>query len=156
GERGGRALRGAGLRQEGGEAAVQAEGRQVDALLEELPGRGAVGPALVRVRPRHTDRPAVDDGEGAAVDGVAVVEGHQAAGAVAPDPLEDLDRGHGAADGEIAHQQEVAVVVRAGEGAGAVAADVAALADGVDEEPEAGGGVAAVVEAVEAGVEDLV
>src|SRR5262249_7266118 len=113
--------------------------------------------ALVRVRPGNTgERPAVDDGEGVAADRVAIVEGHQAAGGVIAGPAEDLDRGGRAANGEIADQQDVAVGMRAGEGTGAVGTDGRALADVVAEEPEASGGIATVVEAVEASVQQQV
>src|SRR5262249_40632648 len=89
-------------------------------------------------------------------DRVAVVEGDQAAGGVIPYPFEDLDRRGGAADREVADEQNVAVMVSPGEGMAAVLRHVRVLADLVLEEPEAGGRVAAVVEAVHAGVQDQV
>ena len=55
GEGGGRALGGARLGQEGWRSSPQAQGRQVHAFFEELPGRGLGCAALVRVRPGDRD-----------------------------------------------------------------------------------------------------
>src|SRR5262249_7285393 len=69
-ERGGRALGRAGLRQEAGEATLETQGGQVDALLEELSRLRLRLATLVRVRPGHTDGPTVHDRERAPVDRV--------------------------------------------------------------------------------------
>src|SRR5262249_6056899 len=77
---------------------------------------------------------------------------NERAGGVIPLPLVDHGRGHRAADAEIGEDEDVAVAVGAGEGL----ALAGHAADRVLEEPEAHRGVAAVVEAGGAGVEDLV
>src|SRR5439155_14577926 len=65
-------------------------------------------------------------------------------------------RRSGAADGEIAHQEDIAVGMSADKGMAAALAHVRVFADPVAQEPEAGRGIAAVVEAVQPGIEDHV
>src|SRR5262249_32928556 len=104
--------------------------------------------ALVGERPGHTDGRAVDDREGGARGGG---DRYRAAGGVRPQRVED--RGGRRAAG-------AATRARAEGAGGMLAAKCPARdpdrADGVLEEPEAGGGGAAVVEASHAGVEEHV
>src|SRR5262249_3491326 len=141
---------GGGVSQEAGEAAlVETHGGQVHPHLEELSSRGAGGTALVRERPGHTDGRAVDDREGGTCGGGDL---YRHAGGVIPHPLVDRGGRDGAALGESGADEEVA----GGMHAAKRPASGSNRGDGVLEEPEAGGGGAAVVEAVHAGVEEHV
>src|SRR4051812_3293 len=104
---------------------------------------------FVCVRPRYGDCPLVHDSERATVDGIAVVDSREAAGAVVAGPAEDPDVRSGAAGGKITDEQNVAVGVGSREGMAAILRDVGVLPDLVPEEPEPGRGVAAVVVAVQ-------
>src|SRR5947208_6948397 len=101
--------------------------------------------ALVGEGPGYRYRTTVHDRDG--VGRIATHE-HEAAGAVIPRPAVDTDRRSGAADGEIAHQEDIAVGMSADKGMAAALAHVRVFADPVAQEPEAGRGIAAVVEAV--------
>src|SRR5262249_55531062 len=144
---------GAGFGQKAGESALQPQRAQIDALLQELSGRGLLRMALIRKRPRDRYCCGVHDRESVPADRITAVEGYETPSAIRARPPEDLQRGAGAANGEIAHQKNVAVCVRAVERVTAIRRHVRVFADHVLEEPEFRCAVAA-VEAVSAGVQE--
>src|SRR5262249_28438032 len=130
----------------------QAQGGQVDASLEKLPGGegvggGGGGGGVGR------ERPAPRGGGGGVyerggVGGVRRQEVEGTLGAARPDPFGGADRSGGAS--EVGHNEDVAHRVGAGK------SPVGVLADRVLEEPKAERGAAGVVEAVGAEIDDRV